>query len=223
MQPAPPYTPKSCTKNEDCGKDTCQQGRDKCVEIKYICENGTCIYPAKTTEFASPPYKCVEDKCEKEAVSEGIETGNLTLDTLKNTEYYSLFLKKIIKLTNSLYSEPPEPGMASHCEVGIYKDKITLGDLNNDGKDDAGVILDGTCGGSGSFRELAITINQNGKPYYLTSKDLGDRVIIKSMTIESGVITLDMVVHGPEDGMCCPSLEKSFKYKLSGNQLIEIK
>jgi hypothetical protein len=150
-------------------------------------------------------------------------TAKLTLEILKNTEYYSLFLKKVIKLTNGLYSEPPpEPEMASHCEVGIYKDKLALGDLNNDGKEDATVILDGTCGGSGSFRELAIIINQDGKPYYLTSKDLGDRVVINSMDIESGIITLDMIVHGPEDGICCPSVPKIFKYKLSGDQLVEV-
>ena len=32
----------SCTENSDCGADTCQQGRDKCIEIKYVCENGEC-------------------------------------------------------------------------------------------------------------------------------------------------------------------------------------
>jgi hypothetical protein len=155
-------------------------------------------------------------------VQKADETAKLTLDTLKNTEYYSLFLKKIIKLTNGLYSEPPEPGMASYCEVGIYKNKTTLGDLDNNGKDDAVVILDSTCGGSGSFRELSIILNQNGKPYYLTSKDLGDRVIINSINIEQGIITLDMVVHGQDEGLCCPTLRKIFKYRLSKNQLIEV-
>jgi hypothetical protein len=147
----------------------------------------------------------------------------LTIESLRNTEYYSLFLNKKIKLTNGIYSEPPpEPEMASHCEVEIYKDKIALGDLNNDGKDDAAVILDSTCGGSGLFRELAIVINRNGKPYYLTSKNLGDRVIINSVGIQKGEIILDMILHGPNDAMCCPSLHKIFKYKVIGNQILEI-
>lgn len=148
----------------------------------------------------------------------------LAIELLENAEYYSLFLEKRIKLTNGLYEEPPpEPEMASHCEVGIYKGKVALGDLNNDGEEDAAVILDGTCGGSGSFRELAIIINQDGKPYYLTSKDLGDRVVINSITIQLGEIILDMVIHGPEDGLCCPSVPKIFKYKLAENKIIEIK
>jgi len=112
--------------------------------------------------------------------------------------------------------------MASHCEVKIYENKITFGDLNNDGKNDAVVILTGNCGGTGNFRELAIIINQNKQPHYLTSKNLGDRVIINSVSIESRVITLDMVIHGPNDGLCCPTLHKIFKYKLSENQIIEI-
>jgi hypothetical protein len=145
---------------------------------------------------------------------------------LKDAEYYSLFLKKRIKLTNGLYSESSESGMASHCEVQYYNDKISwtgsFGDLNNDGKDDAAVILNANCGGSGSFRELAIVINQNGNPYYLTSKDLGDRVSINYLTIDAETIILDMLIQGPNDGMCCPTLHKISKYKLSGSELIEI-
>ncbi|MBA7493659.1 hypothetical protein ES702_04220 [subsurface metagenome] len=43
-----------CTTNNDCGTDTCHQGRDKCVEIKYICEDGKCSSTSK--EYAN--YSC---------------------------------------------------------------------------------------------------------------------------------------------------------------------
>lgn len=97
MQPAPPYIYilKSCSKNEDCGKDICQQGKEKCVEIKYICENGTCIFPAKTIEFPSPPYGCTESKCEKEVIED--ETADWK--TYRNEKYgYEL------KYPNNWYS-----------------------------------------------------------------------------------------------------------------------
>ena len=150
-----------------------------------------------------------------------IEDDKLTLEELKNAEYYTTVYKETVQLKDGYYRKE-YPGMASGLEVGIYKDKIAFGDLNNDGKRDTAVVLYSTGGGSGTFRELAIMINEDGKPSYFTSKFLGDRVIINSITIESGVITLNMVIHGPEDGMCCPSVEKIFKYKLSGNQLLEI-
>ncbi|MDI6592130.1 MAG: GPI anchored serine-threonine rich family protein [Patescibacteria group bacterium] len=57
-----------CTKNEDCGIDTCQQRGDKCIEIKSICEKGKCVYPSRT-EFPYP-YICWEGKCIKEGVEE---------------------------------------------------------------------------------------------------------------------------------------------------------
>ncbi len=70
MREAPAYIPKSCAKNEDCGIDTCQQGRDKCVEIKYICEMGKCAFPAKVQEF--PGFICQKDgKC-KDSCGDGI-------------------------------------------------------------------------------------------------------------------------------------------------------
>ncbi|MBU4458808.1 hypothetical protein KKF60_02845 [Patescibacteria group bacterium] len=47
----------SCTTNSDCGVDTCQQGRDKCVEIKYICEKGKC----SSTSEEHANYSCAKD------------------------------------------------------------------------------------------------------------------------------------------------------------------
>ena len=82
MQEATPHVPKSCAKNEDCGKDTCQQGREKCVEIKHVCELGKCVFPAKTVEFPSPPYKCFENKCQRETME---ETSDWKI--YKNEEY----------------------------------------------------------------------------------------------------------------------------------------
>ena len=154
-------------------------------------------------------------------VSEGTET-QLTLDAIKNTEYHSLAYNKTIKLINGSYTEKYEFETASVLSIRIYDDKIAFGDLDNDKREDAVVILTSSGGGTGNFRELAVVLNKDGKPSYLTSKELGDRVIINSVTIKSGIITLDMVVHGPEDGLCCPSVKKIFKYKLSENQLSEI-
>jgi len=150
------------------------------------------------------------------------ETEKFTLDELKNSEYYVSVFEETVQLEDGYYFRPWLPDSATGLRVEILDEKIAFGDLNNDGKEDAAVIVYSSGGGSGGFRDLAVVINESGKPSGLTSKFLGDRVMINSITIQSGVITLDMVVHGPEDGLCCPSVEKIFKYELSENQLMEL-
>ncbi len=123
----------------------------------------------------------------------------LTLNTIQNAEY-DFFEYGKRRLINGEYENWDERITAS-----IYNGKIAFGDLNNDGKEDAAVIVTISGGGSGNFRELAIMENQEGSPINLTSVDLGDRVIINSITIESGIITLDMITQGPNDPSCCPT------------------
>jgi len=147
------------------------------------------------------------------------ETANWDLN---NAEYRIVeYDQPTVKLENGYYFKQ-YPDSASGLEVSIYKNKIAFGDLNSDGKKDAAVILDTNGGGSGFFRELAIMLNEGGKPIYLTSVALGDRVIINSIDIELGIITLDMIVQGPGDAFCCPTLKQTNKFKLSMDQLVEI-
>jgi hypothetical protein len=159
------------------------------------------------------------------------KTKKLTLEILENAEYYSYYTGKRIKLTNGeYYVPPPDPTWATgYWYVGIWegvweqKGKIiAFGDLNDDGKEDAAVILDSHGGGSGHFYELAVVINQDGNPYNITTKGLGDRVKIHSMEIKKGEVVVDMTVHGPGDPLCCPTLRKIFRYRLSGNKLLEV-
>jgi hypothetical protein len=166
--------------------------------------------------------KTPEGKIFIEKVEEKVEDEKLTLEELKNAEYYIITYDRTVQLKDGKYFKPWLPGSTTGLEVGISENKITFGDLNGDRKEDAAVIVRSTGGGSGVFYELAIMINKDGKPIYLTSKFLGDRIIINSLVIESGIITLDMTVHGPGDALCCPTLKESVKYKLSENKIIEI-
>lgn len=160
-----------------------------------------------------------EEEKTPEAKLPGGETG-FTIETLKNGEYYSAWYDEMVQLTNGQYfREYPES--TSRLYIGIFKDMIALGDLNNDGEKDAVVVLDSKGGGSGHFYEIAVMINEDGNPRYLLSEKLGDRVTINSITIQSGEIILDMVVHDQDDPICCPSLKKISRYKLIENQLIE--
>jgi hypothetical protein len=48
---------------------------------------------------------------------------------------------------------------------------------------------------------------------------LGDRVQIKSLTIQSGAIIVDLMTHGPKDSLCCPTMEVVRTYLLQGKSL----
>ncbi len=100
--------------------------------------------------------------------------------------------------------------------------EYALGDLNGDGADDAAVILVANTGGSGSFFILAVMLNDGGKPRQAASTDLGDRVVVKSLAIQTGIITVRMKVHGPNDPACCPTVHTSWHYRLVKNRLVRL-
>ncbi len=153
------------------------------------------------------------------------EFPKLTPEAIRNCEYHFPIYKKTVRLVSGHHEEEEiidEYGYRYFFSAGIVEDKLAFGDLNYNGREDAAVIVYSTGGGSGIFYELAVIINQNGTPYHLTSEALGDRIRVNSIEIRGGVITLNMLVHDIDDAACCPTLYKTFQYKLSGNELVEI-
>jgi hypothetical protein len=51
---------------------------------------------------------------------------------------------------------------------------------------------------------------------------LGDRVKVNSVRIEENLIVVDMVTHGPNDPMCCPTQQVVQRYALEGNELVPV-
>jgi hypothetical protein len=96
---------------------------------------------------------------------------------------------------------------------------IILGDLNEDGKKEAAVVLSDWGGGTGNFRSLHILAKNGAAIQDVANVYLGDRVVVRLLKIEAGKINLNLLVQGPGDGMCCPSKEESKTYYLSGNSL----
>jgi hypothetical protein len=104
-----------------------------------------------------------------------------------------------VTLTNGQYQ-------GDHFSVTLGK-AIAIGDLNQDGTDDAAVILAVETGGSGTFMYLA-TLTQSPSDKLPSNPDtyfLGDRVQIKSLTIKNGAIRVKMLKAKPTDPMCCPT------------------
>jgi hypothetical protein len=133
-----------------------------------------------------------------------------------------------MKLTDGVFQWTDEYTCTKEKSFGflfqVYNEKIAIGDLDSDGKNDAAVILTTNYGGSGNFRELAAVINQNNEPKHITSVDLGDRIVVHNVSIQNSRVILDMIVHGSEDGACCPTqpIQKTFQFNVQQQKLIEI-
>jgi hypothetical protein len=164
--------------------------------------------------------------------------NGLTLEKLRNAEYISIFYgdpvedvraggnnfqpsgNKPVRLKDGYH----ETEYSDSETIAFIKltGKIAFGDLNGDGAQDAAVILLSSGGGSGGFFELAVMINQNGTPVQAASQSLGDRADVKSIAIRSGIIVIDILLHGPGDARCCPSIRQIQRYRLDGGRLVQL-
>jgi len=143
-----------------------------------------------------------------------------TEDELKNTTYKSEWTQSgTAPLTDGEYSEQAAPGSATKTVVKLT-DHIAYGQLG-DYQQAAAVVLVTDPGGSGTFYDLAVVVNQDGKPVNVASTSLGDRVKINSFSIENGEVVVDMITHGPNDPMCCPTQQVVQKYALQGDELVQ--
>jgi hypothetical protein len=168
-------------------------------------------------------YLAKNKEAQKTAIKKSVDIidKDLTVESLKNAKYNSIFWKnETIKLKDGSYTRE-HPDSVSVGHLGIFDDKILFGDLNGDGEKDAVIILDSSFGGTGHFYELAVVVNKNGEPLQIASEDLGDRSIINSLEINDGKIIIDIIIHGPGDGGCCPTLRKIFEYELQNDKLIK--
>ncbi|MFC2053180.1 hypothetical protein ACFLV7_02615 [Chloroflexota bacterium] len=138
---------------------------------------------------------------------------------LKNTEYQSEWIDSgIVKLTNGEYREQAALGSASEIVI-MLTDHAACGKL--EGQDAIAVILVSSGGGSGSFYDLAVLVKTEGRSENVAIQSLGDRVMVNSLVIENDEIVLDMLTHGPDDPMCCPTQPVVKIYKLQDNEILE--
>jgi hypothetical protein len=102
-------------------------------------------------------------------------------------------------------------------------DTMFLSEKKEDGKYDVATIVSFNSGGTGWFKYLVLL---NGAPdtelSYVANYGLGDRVKVHAISFPGGKMILDMTVHGPNDGLCCPSVRTTKTFTLQGTELIEV-
>jgi hypothetical protein len=135
------------------------------------------------------------------------DTSVLALDALKNMTSQLPASGRTVTFVNGQFSDKTTNNPLEAALTDFY----AFGDLNADGLDDAAVIVWENTGGSGVFESLLLVLNQpGGIPLQTDAFPLGDRVKINDISIDnSGTqkkINVDMLTHGPNDALCCPTV-----------------
>lgn len=146
----------------------------------------------------------------------------LSLETLQNGVYNSVDWGEFQLTDGIYYRTPPTSQESASAYTTRMLDALFYGDLNGDGTEDAVVFLATQSGGTGHFVEMAAVLNVDGTARNVSTRSLGDRVVIEGGTVEGGLVTLLMRVHGPEDGLCCPSQSATWSFRLEDGQWVQV-
>jgi hypothetical protein len=138
--------------------------------------------------------------------------GQLTLRS-------SVYTDSPVNLRDGEFRKPAAPGAASEIVVKLT-DIGAFGRLN--GTDIGALVFTTETGGSGTFRELALLTRGDRGWVNSHSLLLGDRVKLKAVAIVADSILVDMIIHGPSDPRCCPTVESRRRFAVRDGRLVEI-
>lgn len=181
------------------------------------------MYLPKTTQIlmiVAAVSGCGTDESGPDPVLPQPALAALTVERLSNATYENV-IEGPLTLTDGLFEgEPFEEGAASRPIVKLVPGAMATGDLNGDGSEEAVVVLAHNSGGSGVFMYLAVMRENGDKPDNVATIRLGDRVKVIAVDIDEGKVVAELVAHGPDDPMCCPTNEVRREWLLQGKELI---
>jgi heat shock protein HslJ len=128
-----------------------------------------------------------------------------SLEQLANMAYTGIFERAVTLKNGRWEGKPFVAGGSARPAVGLVEDFLLTGDLDNDGSDEAIVLLWERSGGSGSYEYVAVVGLRDGKPLNLGTALIGDRIQVRDGRIVGNRIELNVVEPGPNDASCCPS------------------
>jgi heat shock protein HslJ len=145
----------------------------------------------------------------------------VTSDELANMAYSGIYDIAVTLKDGRWEGEPFVEGGASRPAVGMVDNFLLTGDLDNNGLDEAVVLLWESSGGSGVMNYVAAVGRRDGDTVNLGTALIGDRVQLRNGRIADGTIELDIIQQGPNDAACCPSQLASRFWTLDANGLNE--
>ena len=107
---------------------------------------------------------------------------------------------KPVTLLNGKAEVSAAPGSAMKVETTVFGEPIT-GDLNNDGKSDAAVILVQNLGGSGTFYYAAVAVNTGNTAVGTNAVLMGDRIAPQTEEIRNGQLIVNYADRNPGEPM----------------------
>ena len=124
---------------------------------------------------------------------------------LLNATYENVLSQPVTLADGRYEGEPYVPGAATRPVVALDTSVKAAGDLTGDGNDETAVLLAHDAGGSGVFMHLAVVSDPGGRARNIATFGLGDRVRVTAVDIVDGRIVAELLEHGPDDPMCCPT------------------
>jgi len=145
----------------------------------------------------------------------------LTLAELKSADLQTEYVSGgVVRLTDGEYREPAAPGAASTTVVTLTG-PVAYAPLVS-GQPAAAAIVATATGGSGTFVDLVVVARREGQVTQLAGIHLGDRVKVEAIGFDKGIVSLTIVVHGPDDPLCCPTQRSTRRYELRLDSLVPL-
>jgi hypothetical protein len=182
------------------------------------------VFPTVTIPTAAIPTATVAPVAATATPTVPANASGLTPELLKSFTYTlkSLPDTRLTLVNGQANLNDPAKNLRAQS---MLLEPLAFGDLNGDGASDAVVDIATNTGGSGTFHELIAILWQNGKAAQAAGYELGDRVALRGLKIESGIISLDYLRHGPKDPFCCPSEHAlvTFQFKSGALKMLDQK
>lgn len=156
------------------------------------------------------------------AATDPAGSAPLTASGLGSAEYAGV-LDRPVRLADGVWEgEPYVAGGAARPRVELVDRLLVEADLDGDGLLDAVTLLARSTGGSGVWTYLAVALDGGGFVARTAVAELGQRVQVRGVEAREGVVEVDLVAHGPEEPMCCPTRMVRATFALEGGDLVEV-
>jgi len=137
--------------------------------------------------------------CAGSGSSERAALGPPSRDELAGAVYLGI-MDEPVRLTDGRWEgEPYVGGAATRPSLQLVDGLIETGDIGGDGREESVAILVAKPGGSGIFVYVAVVGREGGEPVNVGTALVGDRVSVRTVYVDQGLVELDVVQQGPGD------------------------